>query len=46
MTSVNSVNSIFTRKSGLSEPYFDIAISYVMTGKGFGNCVPSVVAKI
>ena len=46
MTSVNSVNSILTRKSGLSEPYFAIAISCVMTGNGFGNSVFMVLAKI
>jgi len=32
ISSVSSVNSSFTRRSGLSEPYLNIASAYVMVG--------------
>ena len=37
ITSVSSVNSSFTRMSGLSEPYKCIAVAKSMTGNGSGK---------
>jgi hypothetical protein len=46
ITSVRSVNSIFTRMSGLSEPYLPIASEKFITGNGFGRSMSSVFLKI